>query len=119
MARKAKIDKLTGTKVVDKEFVEELNKTEEKKLNFWEKTKVKWEKVKGWFNYSESIFLARAFAFFGTVVTTVASFDWSPLWSLVGTGTNFTREQLIGIGISVVGSGILLEIARRRNATDL
>lgn len=127
MARKAKVikeeikeahakDKVV---VVDKEFVAELTPSVAKELTFWEKIKVKWEKFKGWFKYSETIFLARVYALFGAAVTTVAGFDWAPLWNLIGTGTGFTKQQLIGIGVSVIGSGILFEIARRRNAKDL
>ena len=76
-----------------------------------------WEATKIFFKRSESIFLARMIALGGTATTFVGGMDFSPLWSLFQTGTDFTQKQLIFMGIAIVGTGVSLEIARRRNAS--
>lgn len=78
----------------------------------------KWSQLKSWFLYSETIFLARAAAAAGAITTAVGGFDFSPMWDLFKTGTDFTRHQIIWIGVAILGSGITMELARRRNATD-
>lgn len=71
-------------------------------------------KIKSFFSNSATIFLARMTALAGVATTTVGAFDWSPLWSVFTTGTNFNKQQLIMIGIGVIGMGITTELARRR-----
>lgn len=73
------------------------------------------EKVKVWFKKSWTIFLARATMAFGAVTGVVAAMDWSPIWSTLQTGTWFTKEQLLPIGIALIGQGIMFEVARRRS----
>ena len=75
----------------------------------------KWDMVKSMFRNSATIFIARTTATLGFVTTTVGAFDWSPLWAVFTTGTSFNRNQLIMIGVGVVGLGITTEIARRRS----
>lgn len=71
--------------------------------------------IKAWFLHSESIFLNRIEAISGFVVAAVATMDWSPLWSVVGTGTEFNTKQLYWMSGFLVLRGIIGEIARRRN----
>lgn len=78
-----------------------------------------WDGVKAWFKRSESIFLARIAAISGFVTSAIGFMDWSPLWSLLQTGTEFTKHQLIGMGIALVGGGVMLEIARRRGTREV
>lgn len=75
------------------------------------------DKVKSWFKYSETIFLSRISAAIGFVIAAVGSMDFSPLWSLFQTGTDFTQKQLIFIGVAIVGAGITFELARRRSSS--
>lgn len=80
------------------------------------KTSNWWDSTKAWFSNSETIFLARLSTLGGVVTTAVGTADWSPIWTLFQTGTSFTRQQIIMIGIGVIGAGLTLELARRRNA---
>lgn len=73
------------------------------------------DKVKTFFKYSWTIFLARSTVAFGVVTGVVGAMDWSPIWATLSTGTWFTKEQLIPIAIAVVGQGIMFEVARRRS----
>lgn len=72
------------------------------------------DKYKSWFRYSMSIFLARVLALSGVITTFVGGLDFSPLWTVLSTGTDFTRQQLIWIGIAIIGTGVSFEMARRR-----
>lgn len=74
-----------------------------------------WDQVKAWFKYSETIFLARLATLGGFITALVGSLDLSPL-STVDYSTLFTKRQVIGIGAGILISGIVAEIARRRNA---
>lgn len=74
------------------------------------------DSCKAFFKYSESIFLARIFAFGGLITSLVGAMDFSPLWSLFSTGTDFTPKQLLFVGVSIVGMGVSFEMARRRGS---
>lgn len=85
----------------------------------WIKEKLKntWEHIKsaiGW-NTVGTVVLARITAIVGFVTATVGAMDWSPLWSMLSTGTEFTKHQLIAIGVSIAGLAVTTEITRRRN----
>jgi hypothetical protein len=69
---------------------------------------------KKWFHDSETILVARLQTAVGAIISLVGIFDWSPIWDTFKTGTAFTKQQLILIGIGVVGSGLTVELARRR-----
>lgn len=84
-----------------------------KKIN---ETKSWWDGVKDWFKRSETIFLSRVAVLSGVVTTTVGAMDWSPILNLLSTGTDFSKKQLIWMGIGIIMSGITLEIARRRGS---
>src|ERR1700730_4460773 len=70
--------------------------------------------VKGWFNNSETILLARLATIGGAITSVIVEFEFSPLWSVLSTGTDFTGKQIFWIGVSIVGAGITIELARRR-----
>ncbi len=74
----------------------------------------KWDMIKSMFRNSLTIFLARSTALAGIVTSTVGVMDWSPLWSIFTTGTFLTKQQMIAIGIGVIGMGVTTELARRR-----
>lgn len=76
-----------------------------------------WSRVKSWFLFSEVILLSRIAAIGGAVTTFVGGMDFSPLWTLFSSGTDFTHKQVFWIGISILGAGVTMELARRRNAT--
>lgn len=85
----------------------------------WIKEKLKslWEGFKttfGWHTVG-TIVLARIVAFSGFITGIVGAMDWSPLWTMLSTGTEFTKHQLIAIGVSIAGLAITTEITRRRN----
>lgn len=87
--------------------------------NLKAKLKSWYEGIKAWFLNSETIFVARLTALVGLVTTAAGSLDLSPLWSLFGTGTGFTFKQVAWIGGLLLTQGVVLEVLRRRNATDL
>lgn len=74
-----------------------------------------WEATKIFFKRSLTIFLARMVALGGFATTFVGGLDFSPLWSLFQTGTDFTQKQLVYLGIAIIGTGISFEMARRRS----
>lgn len=75
-----------------------------------------WDYIKSLFLYSETIFLARMAVIGGFITTLSGSLDLSPLWSLFSTGTDFTWKQLTFMGLGILGAGITVEMARRRNS---
>lgn len=79
-----------------------------------------WDKIKSWSGWKKagSIFMARMTALFGFATAVVGSMDWSPLWSLFTTGTEFTSRQLIFLGIGIVGGAVTAEIVRSRGTKD-
>lgn len=84
-----------------------------------ETTASRWDVVRAWWKDSETILLSRLAVIGGIVTSVVGYMDWSPLWSFLSTGTEFNTKQVLGIGVSVIGAGITMEIARRHRATDL
>lgn len=78
------------------------------------KLKSAYEKTWAFFKNSGTILYSRAIAAFGFLVGAFASLDFSPLWSILQTGTEFTKQQLIGIGASIFGAAIVAEVVRRR-----
>lgn len=76
----------------------------------------KWNRVKSWFKYSESIALARFFVFLGFIIGVVGVLDWTSLIGSVTTGA--TDKQLMILGSFMAFQGISFEVARRRRETD-
>ena len=66
-----------------------------------------WTKIKSWFKNSETIFFARAQVFIGAVWGVMIATNLAPVLS----------EKHLTIWLIV--SGVITELARRRNATDL
>lgn len=79
------------------------------------KIKEWWAGVKAWFKHSETIFIARLTALVGAVTSTVTAVDWAPLVNF-GMSPGFTWKQAMAIGLSLLFGGVMLELARRRNA---
>jgi hypothetical protein len=79
----------------------------------------KLDSIKAWFRHSETILVARLMTLGGMVTSLVGTFDWSPIWDTLKTGTAFNKQQLIWMGIGIVGAGLTVELARRRpGSTD-
>ena len=77
-----------------------------------------WESIKAWFKYSETILLARVEAFAGILIAALEGVDWSPLLTL-DFANAIHNKQALYIGGLIFAKGLILEIARRRRATDL
>lgn len=77
-----------------------------------------WTGVKAWFKNSETIFLARAEVVVGFMIAVVGAMDWSPLLTF-DISSGFDTTQLLVVGGMIIVKGVISEIARRRNATDL
>lgn len=76
-----------------------------------------WDDVKAFFKYSETVFVARLTMLTGFITTALGAVDWSPLYSLIGTDPGFTKNQVMWLGITTFGKGLLDEYLRRRNST--
>lgn len=76
-------------------------------------------KIKKWFHSSETIFLARLETLVGFLLAVGASLDWSQLMSLDFSDGLLNNKQALAIGLIMIVKGTLLELARRRGATDL
>jgi hypothetical protein len=76
--------------------------------------KTTWQKIKDWFYNSETIALNWIMGVFGVITSAVGYFDFAPLWTMFQTGTQFTKPQLIGIGIGIAGAGLTGYLARVR-----
>lgn len=62
-----------------------------------------------------SIIEARLTALAGLATGAVGFMDWSPLTNLFGTGTAFSKEQVMALGAITFVKGIFSEITRRAN----
>lgn len=82
------------------------------------KLKVFWEDTKAFFLYSKSVFLARMTVVSGFLISASGLIDWSPLLSLVGVDTGFSRHQLFWTGAVVAIKGVFDELARRINPNN-
>lgn len=74
-----------------------------------------WDQVKAWFKYSETILIARLQVVIGFFTAAFAAIDWSQ-FSTLNWATGFTNKQLLWLGVGALVSGIVTEIARRRNS---
>lgn len=77
-----------------------------------------WDSIKAWFSNSETIFLARMEVVVGFLTAVIGGLDWTPLMSMDFSNAVSNKQMLI-LGATIIVKGILSEIARRRNATDL
>lgn len=91
------------TKVVRKKIEAVIETTQPKGL---------WQKTKDWFYNSHVVVKEYITGIIGAGVAIVGFMDWSPLWSLFQTGTSFTKQQLLFLGVSIVGSAVTGYMAR-------
>ncbi len=71
----------------------------------------KWDAVKAFFAYSETVLVARTEALVGLVTMAIGSMDYSPLLGV----TNFDKKQVVYLGGISFVKGIFTELVRRRN----
>ena len=77
-----------------------------------------WKRIKQFFSYSETIFLARLEVILGFLLAALSSVDWSPLFA-AGSSPNFNWKTGLTLGIILIIRGLILEWARRRRDNDL
>ena len=77
----------------------------------------KWDAVKAFFAYSETVALARAEAVIGFFTMAVGAMDWSPLLA-IDYSTAFNKTQVIALGAISFVKGIFTELVRRRNMLE-
>lgn len=77
-----------------------------------------WEDTKAFFLFSKSVFLARMTVVSGFLISASSLLDWSPLLSVVGVDTGFTKHQLFWTGAVVAIKGVFDELARRINPNN-
>lgn len=75
--------------------------------------KDKWDSVKSWFKYSESIALARLEALSGFLIAAIAGLNWEAVlsWDF---SNGFNKEFLFA-GLGWFAKGLIQEWLRRRN----
>lgn len=73
-----------------------------------------WDRAKAFFERSLTVFWAWVVTSAGAATAMVGYMDWSPLWTMLSTGTLLSKTQLITIGFSVVGMGVTTYLARKR-----
>jgi hypothetical protein len=74
----------------------------------------KWDAVKAFFVYSETVVIARAEALIGILTMSFGAMDYSPLLGI----TNFDKHQVIWLGAISFIKGLFTELARRRNIME-
>lgn len=76
------------------------------------------DKIKAWFKYSESIFIARVEALIGFVIAAASAADWGPLLTL-GVDSATSIKAGIWLGSVWFVKGLTQEWARRRNTIEV
>lgn len=71
----------------------------------------RWDAIKSFFVYSETVLIARAEALVGVLTMTFAAMDYSPLLGI----TNLDKTQVLWLGGVSFVKGLFTELARRRN----
>lgn len=74
----------------------------------------KWDAVKAFFAYSETVLVARIEASVGLVTMVLGSMDYSPLLGV----TAFDKKQVLWLGGISFVKGIFTELVRRRNMME-
>ena len=74
----------------------------------------RWDAIKAFFWYSETIAIARAEALIGLLTIGFGAMDYSPLLGI----TNFDKNQVIYLGGVSFIKGLFTELARRRNMME-
>src|SRR5687768_5353051 len=70
------------------------------------------DKVKSWFNYAWSIFLARLDVVSGFIIGVIGAIDWAGFAS-IDFDAGFSHNQMFWISIGLVIRGIVAEVGRR------
>lgn len=71
-----------------------------------------WTKIKAWFNYSWSIFIARMEVLSGFLLGVLGGIDWTALTTLNWSDAVYNKNNLIVSAIFIL-KGIVSEIGRR------
>jgi hypothetical protein len=71
-----------------------------------------WTKIKAWFNYSWSIFLARLEVLTGILVGAISGIDWTAIMSLDFKDSVYSKNNIILAAILII-KGIISEVGRR------
>lgn len=71
-----------------------------------------WNKVKAWFNYSWSIFIARAEVLAGILVGAFTGIDWVSIMALDFRDSIYSKNNII-LAVFLVLKGVISEIGRR------
>lgn len=71
-----------------------------------------WNKIKAWFNYSWSIFIARLEVLTGILLGAVGGIDWDALMNLNWADGIYSKTNLIVAALIVI-KGIVSEVGRR------
>lgn len=74
----------------------------------------KWDAVKAFFVYSETVLIARTEALVGILTMSFAAMDYSPLLGI----TNLDKTQVLWLGGVSFVKGLFTELARRRGLKD-
>ena len=98
--------------------LKELPPAEVQKLPIPERLKLdpvsKWDAIKAFFVYSETVLIARTEALIGVMTMTFAAMDYSPLLGI----TNLDKTQVLWLGGVSFVKGLFTELARRRNMNE-
>lgn len=71
-----------------------------------------WTKIKEWFNYSWSIFIARAEVLAGILLGILGGIDWAAITNLNWNDAIYSKSNLIVASLIII-KGIVSEIGRR------
>ena len=71
-----------------------------------------WTDIKGWFNRSWSIFIARMEVLFGFIIGAVGGIDWSALVNLHWYDAVYSKTNLLVAALIII-KGIVSEMGRR------
>ena len=74
----------------------------------------RWDAIKAFFVYSETVVIARTEALIGLLTMAFGAMDYSPLLGI----TNFDKKQVIYLGGISFVKGLFTELARRRNMME-
>lgn len=74
-----------------------------------------WNSIKAWFKHSETIFIARLTQLSGLLLSVGVGFNWDRFVGIEVAAVH--KTQLIWMGVITFIQGLLVELARRRNAS--
>jgi hypothetical protein len=71
-----------------------------------------WTKIKAWFNYSWSVFIARLEVLTGILIGAISGIDWTAIMSLDFKDSIYSKNNII-LAIILIIKGIISEVGRR------